>query len=70
MHYRKSNQIFFITLYDKLMCEILAFPSNWFQAGEGESDPLMGVENGSGGVVTDAVAQKAPVWKSNKDLHA
>ncbi|PQQ17004.1 putative membrane protein [Prunus yedoensis var. nudiflora] len=40
------------------------------QAGEGESDPPMGVENGSGGVVTDAVAQKAPVWKSNKDLHA
>ncbi|XP_008233865.1 PREDICTED: uncharacterized membrane protein At1g06890-like isoform X1 [Prunus mume] len=40
------------------------------QAVEGESDPLMGVENGSGGVVTDDVAQKAPVWKSNKDLHA
>ncbi|KAM1054205.1 hypothetical protein ACFX13_001648 [Malus domestica] len=39
------------------------------QAGEGESDPLMGVENGSG-VGTDSAPQIAPVWKLNKDLHA
>jgi len=31
---------------------------------EGESDPLLNAENGKGGL-TDAVAPKAPVWKSN-----
>jgi solute carrier family 35, member E3 len=36
---------------------------------EGESDPLLKAENGKGGL-TDAVAPKAPVWKSNKDLDA
>ncbi|KAF2290037.1 hypothetical protein GH714_000215 [Hevea brasiliensis] len=36
---------------------------------ESESDPLVGVENGSG-ILADGVAQKAPVWNSNKDLHA
>ncbi|KAH7537659.1 UDP-xylose transporter 3 [Ziziphus jujuba] len=39
------------------------------QAREGESDPLVTVENGSG-VVTDAATQMAPGWNSNKDLRA
>lgn len=40
-----------------------------FQAGEGESDPLMSVENGSG--LKLAVTQMSPpAWKTNKDLHA
>ncbi|KAK9282611.1 hypothetical protein L1049_010829 [Liquidambar formosana] len=37
------------------------------QAKEGESDPLISVENGTG-VLSDAVVP--PVWNSNKDLHA
>ncbi|KDP45715.1 hypothetical protein JCGZ_17322 [Jatropha curcas] len=36
---------------------------------ETESDPLIGVENGSG-ILADGVVQKSPVWNSNKDLHA
>lgn len=40
-----------------------------FQAREGESDPLVTVENGSG-VVTDTVTHGAPGWDSNKDLRA
>ncbi|XP_043706998.1 UDP-xylose transporter 3-like [Telopea speciosissima] len=39
------------------------------QAKENESDPLMSVENGTG-IVNDGVAPTAPVWSSNKDLHA
>ena len=39
------------------------------QVKESESDPLIGVENGSG-ILADGVAPKAPVWNSNKDLHA
>ncbi|KAF8397028.1 hypothetical protein HHK36_018666 [Tetracentron sinense] len=38
------------------------------QAKESESDPLISVENGPG-IATDGVP-KAPVWNSNKDLHA
>ncbi|WCJ34960.1 Nucleotide/sugar transporter family protein [Euphorbia peplus] len=34
---------------------------------ESESDPLIGVENGSG---IDSGVPKAPVWNSNKDFHA
>ncbi|KAF6143069.1 hypothetical protein GIB67_041137 [Kingdonia uniflora] len=37
------------------------------QAKESESDPLIVIENGAG-IVNDA--PKAPVWTSNKDLHA
>ncbi|KAF3950702.1 hypothetical protein CMV_023577 [Castanea mollissima] len=40
-----------------------------FQVVEGESDPLLNAENGKGGL-TDVVVPKAPVWNSNKDLHA
>lgn len=40
-----------------------------FQVVEGEADPLLNAENGKGGL-TDAVVPKAPVWNSNKDLHA
>uniref|UniRef100_A0A2C9U3C0 Sugar phosphate transporter domain-containing protein n=2 Tax=Manihot esculenta TaxID=3983 RepID=A0A2C9U3C0_MANES len=36
---------------------------------DSESDPLVGVESGSG-ILVDGVAPKAPVWSSNKDLHA
>ncbi|KAG8661146.1 UDP-xylose transporter 3 isoform X3 [Manihot esculenta] len=36
---------------------------------ESESDPLVGVENGSG-ILADGIVQKATVWNSNKDLHA
>ncbi|XP_043724665.1 UDP-xylose transporter 3 [Telopea speciosissima] len=39
------------------------------QAKENESDPLIGVENGTG-IVNDGVVPTAPVWSSNKDLHA
>ncbi|XP_010252081.1 PREDICTED: uncharacterized membrane protein At1g06890-like [Nelumbo nucifera] len=39
------------------------------QVKEGESDPLLSVENGTG-IVTDGGVPKAPVWNSNKDLHA
>ncbi|KAF8397120.1 hypothetical protein HHK36_016027 [Tetracentron sinense] len=39
------------------------------QAKESESDPLISVENGTGSV-TDGNVPKAPVWNSNKDLHA
>ncbi|OAY70445.1 uncharacterized membrane protein At1g06890 [Ananas comosus] len=35
------------------------------QAKESESDPLIGVENGS-----DGLASKGPIWSSNKDLQA
>ena len=43
--------------------------SEWCQVVEGEADPLLNAENGKGGL-TDAVVPKAPVWNSNKDLHA
>ncbi|KAF5751305.1 Nodulin MtN21 /EamA-like transporter family protein isoform 1 [Tripterygium wilfordii] len=36
---------------------------------EGESDPLISVENGSG-ISADGVVATGPVWKSNKDLQA
>ncbi|KAL4610903.1 hypothetical protein ACB098_08G070700 [Castanea mollissima] len=39
------------------------------QAKESESDPLLTVENGTG-ILADGVVPKAPVWNSNKDLHA
>ncbi|XP_038705750.1 UDP-xylose transporter 3-like isoform X2 [Tripterygium wilfordii] len=39
------------------------------QVKEGESDPLLSVENGSG-ILADGVVAKGPVWKSNKDLEA
>uniref|UniRef100_A0A5B7BKH1 Sugar phosphate transporter domain-containing protein n=1 Tax=Davidia involucrata TaxID=16924 RepID=A0A5B7BKH1_DAVIN len=39
------------------------------QPKEGESDPLMSAENGTG-VLNDAVVPKAPTWNSNKDLNA
>lgn len=39
------------------------------QTKESESDPLLTVENGSG-ILADGVVTKAPVWNSNKDLHA
>ncbi|XVF46121.1 hypothetical protein PTKIN_Ptkin03bG0001300 [Pterospermum kingtungense] len=39
------------------------------QVKESESDPLISVDNGSG-MLSDGVVPKAPVWKSNKDLHA
>lgn len=39
------------------------------QAKESEADPLLTVENGTG-ILADGVVPKAPVWKSNKDLHA
>ncbi|GMN23379.1 hypothetical protein TIFTF001_000096 [Ficus carica] len=39
------------------------------QAKEAESDPLLSVENGSG-ILGDGAVPKAPVWNSNKDLHA
>lgn len=38
------------------------------QAKEVESDPLLSVENGNG-MLGDG-GPKAPVWTSNKDLHA
>ncbi|KAL5580535.1 hypothetical protein UlMin_012977 [Ulmus minor] len=38
------------------------------QANENDSDPLLGAENGSG-MLGEGVP-KAPVWNSNKDLHA
>ncbi|KAJ0074815.1 hypothetical protein Patl1_34976 [Pistacia atlantica] len=38
------------------------------QVKESESDPLISVEKGTG-IINDGVA-KAPVWNSNKDLHA
>lgn len=41
----------------------------YFQAKEGESDPLITVGNGNE-VVIDTIAPKAPGWDSNKDLHA
>ncbi|OVA17269.1 Triose-phosphate transporter domain [Macleaya cordata] len=34
-----------------------------------ETDPLISIEDGSG-IVNDDVVAKAPVWNSNKDLHA
>ena len=37
----------------------------WIQVKEGETDPLINAEKGTG----DGVA-KAPAWNSNKDLHA
>ncbi|XP_034704619.1 UDP-xylose transporter 3-like [Vitis riparia] len=39
------------------------------QAKEGEADPLINIENETG-ILTDAAVPKAPVWSSNKDLHA
>lgn len=39
------------------------------QAKEGESDPLLVAENGAA-ILGDGVVPKAPVWNSNKDLHA
>ncbi|XP_057512194.1 UDP-xylose transporter 3-like [Actinidia eriantha] len=39
------------------------------QAKESESDPLISVENGTS-VLTDSGVPKAPVWSSDKDLHA
>ncbi|XP_062171199.1 UDP-xylose transporter 3 isoform X1 [Alnus glutinosa] len=39
------------------------------QAKESESDPLLSVENGAA-ILGDGVVPKAPVWNSNKDLHA
>eukprot|EP00262_Sarcandra_glabra_P008338 TRINITY_DN21785_c0_g1_i1.p1 TRINITY_DN21785_c0_g1~~TRINITY_DN21785_c0_g1_i1.p1 ORF type:complete len:353 (+),score=36.00 TRINITY_DN21785_c0_g1_i1:175-1233(+) len=39
------------------------------QAKESESDPLISVENGTG-ITTDGAISKAPVWSSDKDLHA
>lgn len=39
------------------------------QTKEAESDPLLSVENGSG-ILGDGAVPKAPVWNSNKDLHA
>ncbi|XP_031265713.1 UDP-xylose transporter 3 isoform X2 [Pistacia vera] len=38
------------------------------QVKESESDPLISVEKGTG-IINEGVA-KAPVWNSNKDLHA
>ncbi|XP_075633899.1 UDP-xylose transporter 2-like [Castanea sativa] len=40
-----------------------------FQVVEGESEPLLNAEKGKG-ELTDVVVPKAPVWNSNKDLHA
>ncbi|KAA3471775.1 putative membrane protein [Gossypium australe] len=39
------------------------------QVKESESDPLISVDNGSG-MLSDGVGPKAPVWNTNKDLHA
>ncbi|KAL3752505.1 hypothetical protein ACJRO7_013203 [Eucalyptus globulus] len=39
------------------------------QPKESETDPLIGVENGSA-ILSDGVVTKGPVWNSNKDLHA
>ncbi|KAI6687006.1 hypothetical protein NL676_032919 [Syzygium grande] len=39
------------------------------QPKESETDPLIGVENGSA-ILNDGVVTKGPVWNSNKDLHA
>lgn len=39
------------------------------QPKESETDPLIGVENGAA-ILGDSVVAKAPVWNSNKDLHA
>ena len=52
------------------MCNEYAKPLYFLlQAKESEADPLLTVENGTG-ILTDGVVPKAPVWKSNKDLHA
>ncbi|GFZ01741.1 nucleotide/sugar transporter family protein [Actinidia rufa] len=39
------------------------------QAKESESDPLISVENGTS-ILADSGVPKAPVWSSDKDLHA
>lgn len=52
------------------MCNEYAKPLYFLlQAKESESDPLLNVENGTG-ILADGVVPNAPVWKSNKDLHA
>ncbi|KAK4760358.1 hypothetical protein SAY87_005251 [Trapa incisa] len=38
------------------------------QPKENETDPLISMENGA--TLGDGIVAKAPVWKSNKDLHA
>jgi hypothetical protein len=40
--------------------------SESFQAREGESDPLINLEKGSG-TVTDSVGHMSPVWSKDKD---
>jgi hypothetical protein len=44
-------------------------PAQLFQVKDGETEPLIIIENGSN-EGNDSVGPKGPVWASNKDLHA
>ncbi|KAF4352769.1 hypothetical protein G4B88_010169 [Cannabis sativa] len=58
---------YFCTRESQKKTDEATLPSS--QGKEGESDPLLKTGNGND-VVIDTVAQKAPGWERNKDLHA